>query len=116
MLKSLGLRADVATNGHEVLAALEKEPYDIILMDCQMPEMDGFEATRVIRDRASGVLDHDVPVVAMTANAFPEDRSRSLACGMNDFLSKPVDRAVLTATLEKWLLPAGQTQPTAAVG
>jgi two-component system sensor histidine kinase/response regulator len=85
-------------------------------MDCQMPEMDGFEATRIIRDQTSGVLDHGVPVVAMTANAFPEDRARALACGMNDFLAKPVDRAVLSAALEKWLKPAQAKEPSAAVG
>ena len=68
-----------------------------------MPEMDGFQATRMIRDASSTVLDHEVPVIAMTANAFPEDRARSLACGMNDFLSKPVDQATLAAVLNKWL-------------
>jgi CheY-like chemotaxis protein len=83
-------------------------------MDCQMPEMDGFEATRLIRDPTSEVLDHDVPIVAMTANAFPEDRTRSLECGMSDFLSKPVDRAALSAMIVKWLRPAGES--TAAAG
>jgi CheY-like chemotaxis protein len=83
-------------------------------MDCQMPEMDGFEATRLIRDPTSGVLDHEVPIVAITANAFPEDRARSLACGMSDFLSKPVDRAALSAMILKWLRPA--EQPAAAAG
>jgi two-component system sensor histidine kinase/response regulator len=71
-------------------------------MDCQMPEMDGYLATRHIRDPSSAVLDHDVPVIAMTANAFAEDRERCIAAGMNDFLSKPVDRATLAQLLEKW--------------
>ncbi len=75
--------------------------------------MDGFEATRIIRDGSSAVLDHDVPVVAMTANAFPEDRARALGCGMNDFLSKPVDRSVLANVLAKWLKPARQREPRA---
>jgi CheY-like chemotaxis protein len=65
--------------------------------------MDGFETTRLIRDPASRVLDHDVPIIAMTANAFPEDRARSVGSGMNDFLSKPVDPSMLAAMLTKWL-------------
>jgi len=95
---------------------LQKARYELVLMDCQMPEMDGFEATRIIRDRTSEVLEHDVPVVAMTANAFPEDRARAIACGMNDFLAKPVDRAVLAAMLAKWLPPTGEEPAQSAVG
>ena len=106
MLSKLGHRVDVAMHGREAIYMLSEARYGLVLMDCQMPEMDGFEATRVIRDPTSSVLDHGVPVVAMTANAFPEDRAHALACGMNDFLAKPVDRAVLAATLEKWLKPA----------
>jgi len=102
-LEKLGYRADAVVNGIEALEALKHSPYDLILMDCQMPEMDGFEATRIIRDRASAVLDHDVPVIAMTAAAFPEDRARALASGMSDFMTKPVDRAVLAGMLDKWL-------------
>jgi CheY-like chemotaxis protein len=78
--------------------------------------MDGFEATRIIRDRNSAVLDHDVPVIAMTANAFPEDRARALACGMSDFLPKPVDRTALAAMLTKWLKRPQTLEPRAAVG
>ena len=116
MLSKLGHRVDVAKHGREAIDMLSKTRYGLVLMDCQMPEMDGFEATRVIRDHTSSVLDHGVPVVAMTANAFPEDRARALACGMNDFLAKPVGRAVLAATLEKWLKPAQDKEPRAAVG
>ncbi len=116
MLSKLGHRVDVAMHGREAIDLLSKAHYDLVLMDCQMPEMDGFEATRLIRDQTSGVLDHGVPVVAMTANAFAEDRARALACGMNDFLAKPVDRAVLAAALEKWLKPAEAKDPCAAVG
>jgi signal transduction histidine kinase/CheY-like chemotaxis protein len=116
MLGKLGHQVDVAMHGREAIDILSRVRYDLVLMDCQMPEMDGFEATRVIRDPASAVLDHAVPVVAMTANAFPEDRSRALACGMNDFLSKPVDRAVLAATLKKWLKSAEDSEPRAAAG
>jgi signal transduction histidine kinase/CheY-like chemotaxis protein len=116
MLNKLGARVDLAKHGREAIDMLGKSAYDLVLMDCQMPEMDGFEATRVIRDCSSAVLDHEIPVIAMTANAFPEDRARALACGMNDFLAKPVDRAVLASMLEKWLKPASGTEPRAAVG
>ncbi|HEY4442670.1 MAG TPA: ATP-binding protein [Steroidobacteraceae bacterium] len=116
MLSKLGARVDVAKHGREAIDMLGKFAYDLVLMDCQMPEMDGFEATRVIRDCSSAVLDHEVPVIAMTANAFPEDRARALACGMNDFLAKPVDRSVLAGMLEKWLKPAPGREPRAAVG
>jgi signal transduction histidine kinase/CheY-like chemotaxis protein len=116
MLAKLGHQADVAKNGREAVEMLSKSDYGLVLMDCQMPEMDGFEATRVIRDRASTVIDHDIPVIAMTANAFPEDRARALACGMNDFLAKPVDRSVLANMLAKWLKPPPARQPRTALG
>jgi signal transduction histidine kinase/ActR/RegA family two-component response regulator len=103
MLTKLGAQVDVAQHGREAIEMLGKTAYDAVLMDCQMPEMDGFEATRIIRDRTSAVLDHDVPVIAMTAAAFPEDRARALASGMSDFMTKPVDRSVLAGMLAKWL-------------
>jgi len=106
MLTKMGYEVDVAQHGREAIERLGRSCYDLILMDCQMPEMDGFEATRLIRNPASGVLDPAVPVVAMTANAFAEDRERCLAAGMNDFLAKPVDRRTLATMLEKWLGPA----------
>jgi signal transduction histidine kinase/CheY-like chemotaxis protein len=116
MLTKLGVRVDVAKHGREAIEMLGKSVYDLVLMDCQMPEMDGFEATRIIREPSSAVLDHEIPVIAMTANAFPEHRARALACGMNDFLAKPVDRPVLASMLEKWLRPALGAEPRAAVG
>ena len=116
MLAKIGHQADVARNGREAIEMLGKSGYDLVLMDCQMPEMDGFEATRVIRDRTSSVLDHDIPVIAMTANAFPEHRARALACGMNDYLAKPVDRGVLANMLSKWLKPPPVKEPLAAIG
>jgi signal transduction histidine kinase/ActR/RegA family two-component response regulator len=116
MLAKLGHHVDVAKHGREAVEMLSKCGYDLVLMDCQMPEMDGFEATRVIRDLGSSVLDHEIPVVAMTANAFPEDRARALACGMNDYLAKPVDRSALANMLEKWLKPAAAAASRAAVG
>ena len=116
MLAKLGHQVDVARHGREAIDMLSKSAYDLVLMDCQMPEMDGFEATRIIRDPASTVLDHEVPVVAMTANAFPEDRARAIAAGMNDFLAKPVDRSVLADMLEKWQKPARGSALRAAAG
>jgi CheY-like chemotaxis protein len=106
MLTKLGHEVDVARHGRQAIDMLGKSDYALVLMDCQMPEMDGFEATRIIRDPASAVRNHEIPVIAMTANAFPDDRARALASGMNDFLAKPVDRAVLTVALSKWLKPA----------
>ena len=107
-LKKLGLRADIASNGREAVAALEKSSYDVILMDCQMPEMDGFEATRLIRKREndSGVScpwEAPVRIVALTANAMQGDREECLAAGMDDYLSKPVRTSDLQAALERWL-------------
>jgi signal transduction histidine kinase/ActR/RegA family two-component response regulator len=116
MLNKLGHRVDVARHGREAVDMLSKSRYDLVLMDCQMPEMDGFEATKIIRDLKSTVLDHEVPVVAMTANAFPEDRARALAGGMNDFLAKPVDRSVLAGMLAKWIKPVEDKESRAAAG
>jgi CheY-like chemotaxis protein len=114
MLTKLGHRVDVAKQGREAIDMLSKSEYDLVLMDCQMPEMDGFEATRIIRDLGSAVLDHAIPVVAMTANAFPEDRARALASGMNDFLAKPVDRSVLAGMLAKWMKQPPGSGPQAS--
>jgi signal transduction histidine kinase/CheY-like chemotaxis protein len=116
MLSKLGYQVDVAKHGRQAIDMLSRTVYDLVLMDCQMPEMDGFEATRVIRDRTSQVLDHEIAVVAMTANAFPEDRDRALASGMNDFLAKPVERSVLAAMLGKWRKPPPERVSLAAVG
>jgi signal transduction histidine kinase/CheY-like chemotaxis protein len=113
MLLRLGHSVDLAENGREALERLSTGQYDLVLMDCQMPEMDGLEATNHIRRLDSTVLDHDVPVIAMTANAFEEDRERCLAAGMNDFLSKPVHRPTLEGMIEKWA--AGRQQPPAAL-
>ena len=104
-LRALGFTADAAANGHEVLTALKQVPYDIIFMDCQMPEMDGYEASRMIRHaEKTSNANWKVPVriVAMTANAMTGDREKCLAAGMDDYLSKPVRKAELQSALAKW--------------
>ena len=101
MLERLGYRAEVASNGAEAVSMLEHMQYDAVLMDCQMPEMDGYEATRLIRkNEKSG---RHVPIVAMTAAALSGDRERCLAAGMDDYISKPVKLHVVAAVLERWL-------------
>jgi len=114
ILKNLGLRADAVANGAEVVAAIESIPYDLILMDLSMPVMDGLEATRHIRDPYSKVLRHDLPIIAMTANVMQSDRASCLAAGMNDFVPKPVSKALLREALGKWLPNANPViQPVA---
>ena len=105
MLNTLGYQVDVVGNGHEAVEAMQHTTYAGILMDCQMPEMDGFEATREIRKREDPT--QPLPIVAITANAMAGDREKCLEAGMNDFLSKPVKLDTLAEVLRKWL-----TQPS----
>ena len=105
-LGKLGCTADVAANGQEVLDALEKIPYDVVFMDCQMPEMDGYEATRAIRKREADTqrpCPWKIPmhIIAMTANAMAGDREKCLASGMDDYISKPTQLPQLRASLER---------------
>ncbi len=103
MLKKLGYRADYVANGQEAVEALQTIPYDLVLMDCQMPEMDGFEATMRIRSQDSKVLNPKVSIIALTAHAMQGDRERCLAVGMNDYLTKPLDPQELAKMLKLWL-------------
>ncbi|MEP0880475.1 PAS domain S-box protein [Trichocoleus sp. ST-U3] len=100
-LNTLGYEADVAANGKEVVELLEKIPYDLVLMDCQMPILDGYEATREIR-RRQGEGSRRTTVIALTANAMKEDRKRCLDAGMDDYLSKPVSREQLALLIDHW--------------
>jgi circadian clock protein KaiC len=103
ILKNLGWHADTVANGAEAIHALETVPYDLVLMDVQMPVMDGFEATRHIRSSGSAVLNHQVPIIAMTAHTMQGARERCLDAGMNDYVTKPVSPGTLADVLEKWL-------------
>jgi PAS domain S-box-containing protein len=102
ILGKLGFSADIANNGREALEALEKTHYDIVLMDVQMPEMDGFEATQAIRSGKTKVLNSKIHIIAMTAHAMKGDHERCLEAGMDDYLSKPIEPQVLAAALIKW--------------
>jgi len=120
LLKRLGYTAEVASSGAEALEKLSRTTFALVLMDCQMPEMDGYETTRRIRAGAAGASTALVPVIALTANAMHGDREQCLRAGMDDHVSKPIDSRVLAATLEHWLsvpdrgLPPGPATAAAA--
>jgi signal transduction histidine kinase/ligand-binding sensor domain-containing protein/CheY-like chemotaxis protein len=107
LLRKLGYQAEPVTNGREALARLQEQPFDLVLMDCHMPEMDGYEATRLLRVREfqSLSLSRHTPVVALTANAMQGDRDTCLQAGMDDYLVKPVRLDDLRQVLERWLQP-----------
>jgi len=114
MLNMLGCTVEVANNGSEAVALLQEKPFDLIFMNCQMPEMDGYEATRFIRELPS--TKSDTTIVAMTANALSGDRRACFAAGMNDFLSKPITKAMLSEMLAKWgLLQANKPTETVKI-
>ena len=103
LLKKFGIQVDIAANGQEALNTLENLPFDLVLMDCQMPVMDGYEATQKIRLPESKVLNQRIPIVAMTANSMQGDRDKCLSVGMDDFISKPVNPSKLQEVLKRWL-------------
>ncbi|MGZ4449511.1 MAG: PAS domain S-box protein [Nocardioides sp.] len=113
LLAELGYEAVVVSHGRFALEALEREPFDAVLMDCHMPEMDGFVATRELRAREGE--GRRTPVIAMTAGVLDDDRNRCLAAGMDDFVAKPVDVAILRATLARWVAPVAPTPAPASV-
>ena len=102
LLKKFGYETVLAINGREAVQAVSEEKIDLVLMDCQMPEMDGFEATREIRKRESKAGKH-VPIIAMTANAMLSDRQLCLQAGMDDYISKPINPQKMQDVLEKWV-------------
>jgi len=108
LLEDFGVAADAVSNGLEAIKALldapESAPYNLVLMDCQMPEMDGYEATRSIRNGGGGAGYSGIPIVAMTANAMKGDREKCIDAGMNDYLTKPIDTEALEIKLKEWLV------------
>jgi len=114
LLVRMGFHVTAAWNGRQALQLLRAERFDVVLMDCQMPEMDGYDATRALRRADSGVLDCAVPIIAMTANALAGDRERCVAAGMNDYLAKPVNRTQLSAALRTLLKPPAAVAGTSA--
>jgi CheY-like chemotaxis protein len=105
ILEKMGHRVDVASNGVEAVAAVSNQDYDAVLMDCQMPEMDGFEATAAIRRQESA--GHRMPIIAMTAAAMAGDEEKCIAAGMDAYVSKPVNVDALKATLARWIADNG---------
>jgi CheY-like chemotaxis protein len=114
ILRTLGYRIDIADNGAEAVKSLQEHDYDLVLMDCQMPVMDGFAATAIIRAGDSGIRNPKVPIIALTANAMDSDRDQCLNAGMDDYLSKPVTADKMGIALAKWLKVELVTAPQPA--
>jgi CheY-like chemotaxis protein len=115
MLEALGCFTETVANGREAVEAVSRSGFDLILMDCQMPEMDGYEATEWIREteRGAGGEKARLPIVALTAHAMEGDRERCLAAGMDDYLAKPFSQYQLREVLGRWLKPVGATRDEA---
>jgi len=112
-LEKLGFRCELAADGQEAIHALSSMRFDLVLMDCQMPRLDGFQATRIVREQELVSGEH-IPIIALTANAMQGDRDRCLAAGMDDYLAKPVDVAQLVVVLDRWLAKGEDGEPEAA--
>jgi len=105
MLKKLGYKTDLAINGFECIEALKKKEYSVVFMDCQMPDMDGFQTTEEIRSGKAGVLNPDTLIIALTAHAMDGDRDKCMKAGMNDYIAKPVKMREVDELLKRWLSP-----------
>ena len=116
LLEKLGYHADTANNGFEAVDAILTGTYDVILMDIQMPEMDGYEATQAIRGLKSSTTRRDVPIIAMTAHAMKGDREKCLAAGMDDYLSKPIQLRTLGEAIARWTAQPAPALPEAPTG
>ncbi len=116
ILRSLGCSADLAENGREAVQAVRRNEYDLILMDCEMHEMDGYVATRQIRAYENSASRRPLPIIAMTAHALDGDREKCLAAGMNDYISKPVDPTGLAEILARWQAYGRQTTAAEPAG
>jgi len=112
LLEKSGYRVDTVSNGKEAVTILESVPYNLVLMDVNMPEMDGFEATRIIRSPDSKCLDHNIPIIAITAHAMKGDREECLKSGMNDYISKPVRRDELFEAIDRLYSVQANTEKT----
>jgi PAS domain S-box-containing protein len=111
ILHKLGYETELAGNGELAIRALQDGDFDVVLMDCEMPHMDGYEATQRIRSGQDGVRNRDVPIVALTASAMAADRDRCFRVGMSDYVSKPVDPQRLATTLARWTAPSKPASP-----
>ena len=111
ILENAGYSTDITTNGKEALAALERISYDLVLMDIQMSEMDGLEATRHIRSPDSKVLNHDIPIIAVTAHAMKGDKDRCLAAGMDDYISKPIRPQGMLEMIKQYVPTKTEAEP-----
>ncbi|MCC5835078.1 MAG: response regulator [Opitutales bacterium] len=103
LLNKSGIGVEVVENGKQALEALRKGRYDLVLLDIQMPEMDGLTVTKIVRDPDSDILQHDIPIIAVTAHAMQSNRTQCLAAGMNDFVSKPIKLQPLLDAIDRWL-------------
>ena len=104
IIQRQGYQVDAVSNGSEVIKALEMNHYDLVLMDIQMPEMDGFETTAEIRNDKSNAFNDRIPIIALTANAMKGDREQCMQAGMDDYITKPIDPVKLTEKIEHWIL------------